>query len=75
LIEITDVKRVDGRARQVTIDIGNVGITYVLGQNGQPREIGRSSQSQTLDDQSLIVSLADYRQAVKTAGAILREKR
>jgi len=65
---------VNGVAKQVTIDTGSVGITYILGQNGRPKEIGRSSQKQVLDDQSLIISPADYRQAVRTAGAILREK-
>jgi hypothetical protein len=63
------------RATRVVIDTGNVQITYILDQRGQLKEIGRSSQDQILDDQSLIVSPVDLQKSKVMAGAILREKR
>lgn len=76
MIEVIAVKRENNKAVQAVIGTGSVEITYILTRNGKLAEIARSSpEKQILDDQSLIVSPADYRQIIRTANAILREKR
>lgn len=75
MIEVIGVKRQNGMAKEVTVSTGSVKIIYILGQNGQPQAIGKLSQNQVLDDQSLYISPVDYRQAVRTVAAIFKEKR
>jgi len=77
LIEVRKVIRNDSKqAKKVTIGAGTTEIDYVLNGNGKLIEYARRSlDKQVLDDQSLIISPADYSQAVRTATAILREKR
>jgi len=75
LVTVEKVVRQNGRAQKVIIDTGNVSVTYMLGQKGQLQEIGRSSKSQILSDQSLYIPPSDYRQVIKQAAAILKEKR
>lgn len=75
MIEVKSVVRQDRVVRQVTIGSGAVEITYIL-VDGKPKEIARINlDKQVLDDQSLVVSHADYRQAIKVAPTIFREKR
>lgn len=74
-IKVTDVKRPEGIAVQAKISTGNVEITFIRGESGQPKEIGRMSENQILDDQALIVSPADYKKMIETAGAILGKPR
>lgn len=73
MVTVDKVNRVDNVAKQVTINTGSVKITFILDAKGRLLEISRSSQSQILDNESLYISQADYRQATKTAGAILRK--
>lgn len=76
MIEVRKVDRdINKIAQRVVVGAGDVEITYVIGRCGRVIEEGRSCHKQVLDDQSLIISPADYRQAIKTANAILREKR
>ncbi len=68
-------RNVNKIAQRVVIGAGDVEIIYIIGRGGRLIEEGRSCHKQILDDQSLIVSPVDYRQAIKVANAILREKR
>jgi hypothetical protein len=74
LVKVSEVKRTNGVATRVTVGTENVGIMYIL-ENGQPKEIGRLSPNQVLDDQSLVISAGDLQKTKKIAAAILREKR
>lgn len=75
MIEVKRVVRQNNVAKEVTISTGAIEMSYVL-VDGKPKEIARISlDKQILDDQSLIISPADYRQAIRTVNAILREKR
>ena len=76
MIEIEKVDRDANKvARRVVINIGGVKIIYVIDRNDKMVEEGRRCEKQILDDQSLIVSRADYRQAIKVASAILHKRR
>ena len=75
MIEVKRVVRQNNVAKEVTISTGAIEMSYVL-VDGKPKEIARIGlDKQILDDQSLIISPADYRQAIRTVNAILREKR
>lgn len=76
MIEVRKVDRDSQKvARTVVIGAGAIEISYMAGKDGKPVEIGRRNlDSQILDDQSLIISPADYRQAIRTAHAIFGGK-
>ena len=63
----------EGVASEVVVSTGGVSISYIL-RNGEPFERGRWTEKQTLDIDGLTIPLRDYRQALKVAAAILREK-
>jgi len=76
LIEVRKVVRQNKVAKQVTLGIGCLEITYILGPTGKLQEISRLNwQAQILDQDTLYISPADYRQVIKKAAAILKEKR
>lgn len=77
MIEVRRVIRDSSKqAERVTIGAGMTEIEYILNGKGKIVECARRSlDKQILDDQSLIISPADYTQAVRTANAILQRKK
>ena len=75
LISVLEVVRDgEGVAREVVVGTGGVIVSYILRNNGEIFEKGRWTEKQTLDIDGLTIPLMDYRQALKVAAAILREK-
>jgi hypothetical protein len=75
LIRVEEVLRENKVPKKVVISAGDIKISYILGKNGKIVEVGRSCDKQVLDDQSLYVSPADYRQIIKTVFAIFGENK
>ena len=76
MVEVRKVVRKNKVAKEVTLGIGCIEVTYILGASGRLQEISRLNyQAQILDRDTLYISPADYRQVIKKAAAILTEKR
>jgi len=77
-VEITNVRRVNGKAVMLTALIGDIEIGYArpMGSDGVPQEISRLRYGvQVLDIDTLSIPDADYRQLQEQVNTIFSEDR